>query len=248
MKYPLFAFFFSTLIVSFCSCNNGENKKKDYNLGDYKKKQNSDEPDSNTVAGINGKTLFKDYKFGQTMSEIKKTGSFEDCSDFFEMPALCIKNVNFLDDKYDAGLLFEDNVLKSVCLYTEFNEESYMSLPASLEKNNFQLVILQDDKEKIDVIQASKKQTRQNFLDKLTDFENRMLSGNDALIGFLEIKGVKKPVSQYTTSLELISDLPSSAREVDMNIITDDDGKRYLALSFTMVKNSIETLGKKEEF
>lgn len=42
---------------------------------------------------------------------------------FFETPALCVSNVKFLDNEVTAGLIFDNNLLKKVCLYTAYSND-----------------------------------------------------------------------------------------------------------------------------
>jgi hypothetical protein len=244
MKSLKASLFTALFFLSLVSCNSKKDNDKTKNINNIKDSISSVKKDT----GIVGQTLFKDYKFGQNIDEFKKSGKYEDCSDFFEQPALCIEGVSFLDNEYSAGLIFKNNQLEKVILYTEYSDEVYSTLPASLEKNNFQLVLLEDDKERLDILQLSKKQTRENFLQTITTFENRMLSGSDGLIAFLENKNLKKDIQQYASAAELVLDMPESGREIDLRIINGDDGKRYLSLCFALVKNELKGLGKKESF
>jgi hypothetical protein len=230
----------ATLFISLISCDSNEKKES--------KTTPADTVTVNKNVGALGQTLFKDYKFGQSIDEFKSSGEYQDCTDFFETPALCKEGVRFLDNDYSAGLIFNNNQLQKVILYTEFSEEIYQVLPASLQKNNFQLVLLADDAERIDLLVSGKKETQEKFWEMITVFENKMLSGNDGLIAFIETKDLKKEIQSYGSTAELLLDAPPPTREIDMRIITDEDGTRYISLSFILVKHELENLGKKESF
>ncbi len=121
------------------------------------KSAKSDTASTNKKESLEGLTLFKEYKFGQSIDEFKNNKEYEDCTDFFEAPAYCKYNVKFIDNEFSAGLIFKDSKLERVILDTEYDEELLSLLIMSLPQNNFiQPIVASDSKEINDIIKTFK--------------------------------------------------------------------------------------------
>lgn len=233
--------FFSLVLIIVSGC--GTDKKVDKES----KSAKLDSVSTNKKESLDGLTLFKEYKFGQSIDEFKNNKEYEDCTDFFEAPAYCKYNVKFLDNEFSAGLIFKDSKLERVILDTEYDEELLSQIILSLPQNNFFPVAASDSKENIDIVHTIKTKGQAYLEDKLNSMESRMPNESDVSFSFVEIKSGEKGKKNYSNMLDVYKSLPIDAREIAINIY-EEDGVKYIYLTFLLARNELNNLTKKESF
>jgi hypothetical protein len=228
-----FVFFFYLIIsVLLFSCSNVDSKKDDKSL-------TSKSEDSSTIVNSKvEKVLFKEYKDGQSISEFNTVKGYSDCTDFFGVKSFCKEGVSFLGNDFSAGFIFTETKLDKVILYTEYNEDLFTKIIASLPKNGFTPILLNDSKNGIyDLINAIKTKGEANAQQKMMEFVFQMASDeeNDYFISYVEHNNVDKKISKALanskTASEVVGTLPSNTRYCDLGIIIDDD-RSYITIGF----------------
>ncbi|NKC14213.1 MAG: hypothetical protein GKR94_19140 [Gammaproteobacteria bacterium] len=107
------------------------------------------------VSGAEGATLFKDYTFGMPKAHFQKMPGIEDATEYWGADALLLDNQTFLE--MDVGLIFTfvSEKLVSVAVLTDFDPEIHLKLFGAITRK-FDLVIIQNSNESLDLIELSK--------------------------------------------------------------------------------------------
>jgi hypothetical protein len=234
-------FLYYIVCVFLSACSTGKSDKEDKSI---RQDTTTVQPKDNLI----GLTLFKDYKFGQPMSDFSNNGEYEDCTDFFEQSALCKEGVTFLDNNFSSGLLFKDSKLEAVILDTEYDEEILSKILLSLPENNFYPVLARDSKKTIDIANMINTKGQDVLQEELTSLEERMPFESEVSISYVEMKNISNKNKKFNNVLEVFNGLPKESRELTINIIEDEDGTKYMFLNFRLAKNELNTLMKKESF
>lgn len=183
-------------------------------------------------------TLFKDFHYGEDISNFTTKKGFMDCSSEFGQSALCIDNIKFFGYDFTAALLFSDEKLKRISLLSDFDESIYKTLIASLPKNGFHAVIIQGKSERFDVIEEYKnKDNIESFKSKITSFESVQLTKGQVTYCFIEQPAVE--IKKYPNAVTAISKLPKQTREIDFSVVEEDDSA-VMILTFSLPKVFID--------
>jgi hypothetical protein len=202
--------------------------------------------DAKNAVNAKGAVLFKQYKYGQSISEFPVGNEYEDCSADMGKLARCAEGIDFMGSQYSLALIFQDNALESVSLFTEFSEDIYRKLMASLPKNGFTLSVMQGESERLDVIETINKESRDVSISKISAFESINLSGGQLTYVFLEspIEDLKK----YKGAVDAITKLPAKTRELDMTVAEDEESAQ-IVLKFGLPKITMRSVKvSKEKF
>jgi hypothetical protein len=192
--------------------------------------------------------LFKDFQYGQNISEFTTKKDFTDCSEEVGQSAICTDNIKFFGYDFTAALLFSDKKLTRVSLVSDFDESKYKTLIASLPKNGFNLVVIQGKSDRLDVIEAfNQKESLDSFKSKLTSFESVQLSQGQVTYSFVERPAVE--LKQYPDAVTAINKSPRQTREIDF-MVEEEDTPPQMILTFSLPKvfiNEIKNGGRVSE-
>lgn len=208
------------------------------------KQATNEMPDSIRGAGFSNATIFKEYKYGQPLSLYSSNSEYTDCSDVFGQTALCKENVQFLGHMFTAGLLFDNQQLTTVSLYTPYSDQLYTTIVSSLPQNNFGLFLLKDSKQQIDVLESFKTKGSDLTLKQINEFESRLADEPEINFSFVENPQQYQSCKNIT---ELLLQLKDDTRGLDLSLEEDTEGS-WLYLTFSFPKKDLQNMIKKETF
>lgn len=175
--------------------------------------------------------LFKDFAYDAPKASFAKTKGIYDCSADIGGDALCIDDVDFIGHKFVQVLAFTGAKLKAVSLVSmPYEQEVYTSSVAALTKS-FQLVAMANKQAQLDLIELAKKSKDKNdYVTKLTNFENQSLQAGNLTYTLFE--GVEMK-SSYTSAAVMGIDMPETVRAAELAITEEaDDSALVIRFSF----------------
>ncbi len=177
--------------------------------------------------------LFKDLAYDSPKAVNAKIKGAYDCTETMGSDALCVDNIDFIGHKFVQVLAFNDSKLKSVALYVEpFNQAVYASAAAALNKT-FVLTKLANVQEQLDLIELANKVTdRNDYVTRLTNFENQSLASGDLTYTFFEGVEVKK---SYTSTPVMTNAMPETVRAAEL-VVSEEGGESALFIRFSFPK------------
>jgi predicted sugar kinase len=157
--------------------------------------------------------------FGMTKSEIKQDPMIFDCSEEFELGALCSSSTNkFAGVEVVLAFRFGNNKLTDVILLIpEYNQESYFKLFGKIS-TKFQLLEMEDKKGVFDFVKLgflnpTEEWDLEKFVSKVEEFESQALLAKYISYKFFEksildnLKSNLKKLPKNYTSLLMTSDI-----------------------------------------
>ncbi|MCU1736132.1 MULTISPECIES: hypothetical protein [unclassified Pseudomonas] len=176
--------------------------------------------------------LFKSYAYGTPMADYKTADGYYDCSAEIGATALCLDNVDFIEHKFMAALVFSGAKLIMVSLVSPFDQDLYASAAGTLGKT-FKLSALSDGKSQLDVIQlAATSPSREVFASKLQNYESGGLSGGTLSYTFIE--GVDRD-KKFTDIAAQLAALPDNVRSAEL-MLTGEGSDSALIIRFGFPK------------
>lgn len=176
--------------------------------------------------------LFKSYGYDTPITKYTEAGGYYDCSEEVGAPARCIDDVDFIDQKFTAGLVFSGDKLIMVSLFAPYERELFGRAIGALAKS-FGLVALADGKSMLDLVDlAAKAKNKDEYTAKLTNYESVALNANNLTYSFIEgaasIKG--------TPSVSgLMAAAPANVRGADL-IVTGEGEESVIMIKFSFPK------------
>lgn len=190
--------------------------------------------------------LYHDYEFGMSRDEIFKDDQIYDCSEEFEKGALCLNEQKFIGEDVDIGFRFINEKLVTVILFTDFTEESYIAFTGALN-SKFQLVTIESDDKKIDLIVQIKKFAEPVFLKNISDFEQQALANGSIKYTFIEDVEFNKLAKSSANAVDLIMKADSNTRAVEYIISEVDEDTVVGLIQFSAPKKVLQLIQEKSE-
>lgn len=178
--------------------------------------------------------LFKKYAYDTPIAKYNQAAGYYDCSTEVGATARCLDDVDFLDQKFTAALVFSGDKLMSVSLIAPFDRDLYGRAIGALAKT-FTLVSLTDGKSVLDLVElASKAKNKDEYTAKLSNYENAALGGDGLTYSFVEGLTLAK-VKGATSVHNMMTSAPANTRGADL-IISDDGDESRIIISFSFPK------------
>ena len=175
--------------------------------------------------------LFKEYFFDMPMTSFIEKGGYQDCSEDLGGMALCLDEIDFLDEKLALGLRFSDKKLSTVLLVSEFSEKVYAKIFGTLSKN-FTLVMMRGKTDFLDLIELEKKVTdRKAFVGKITEYETLHLRNGQ--LSYLFVEQSAQELKKARTATEAQAQAPDRARTVELMVV-EDKNEATLMVEFSL--------------
>jgi hypothetical protein len=176
--------------------------------------------------------LFKSYAYDSAITEYTQAKGYYDCSKDVGGTAMCIDNVDFIDKKFTAALIFSGSKLVQVSLVSPFDQELYAGTAGVLAKS-FSLVSLTDGKSVLDLVEvASKSTSNDDFAAKFSNYESVGLSAGNMTYTFLEGTGSLKG---YKTAVSLLQAAPTNTRCAEL-VVRGEGAESVLIVRFSFPK------------
>ncbi len=190
-----------------------------------------------TSSADEGVKLFKNYYFGTNRDEILKEPNVYDCSDALGNQGLCVDNQTFSNVDLSYGFKFINNKLIQVVLFSEYSYENYLNLFGTIN-SKFTLTTMQTQTDRLDLLELYKNDFT-NANSRISSFESTALTNGNLTYIFIDNDNTtKETISNSDNVVQLIKNGDDNLREVDYQIITNEDGE-FLIVSFSVPKMSL---------
>lgn len=183
----------------------------------------------NAVAEDN---LFKKYAYDTPIAKYTEAAGYYDCSTDIGATARCLDDVDFLDQKFTAALIFSGDKLMMVSLLAPYDRDLFGRAIGALAKT-FTLVSLADGKSVLDIIEfAGKAKNKDEYTAKLTNYENVALAANELTYSFVE--GIT-PDKRAANVHSLMKSAPANIRGADL-IVSGEGDESSIIIKFSFPK------------
>jgi len=178
--------------------------------------------------------LFKTYAYDTPIAKYTEAAGYYDCSAEAGATARCLDDVDFLDQKFTAGLFFSGDRLMLVSLFAPYDRDLYGRAIGALAKT-FTLVALADGKSVLDLVElAGKTKSRDEYSAKLTNYESVALTANDLTYSFVE--GLTPAKAKGAANVHsLMNSAPANTRAADL-IISGEGDESNIIIKFSFPK------------
>ena len=117
--------------------------------------------------------LYKQYVVGMPKVFLQKAHTLEDCSARYEQGTLCLKNHSLAGEEAELAFRFLNDRLVSTVLMLPLSDVNKVKKMFHVLKTQFDLVLIEDGKEKFDILEVSANTFNKNeFTKMIADFEN----------------------------------------------------------------------------
>ena len=117
--------------------------------------------------------LYKQYVVGMPKIFLQKTHILEDCSTRYEQGTLCLQKHSLAGEEAELAFRFLNDRLVSVVLMMPLTDVGKIKKMFHALKTQFDLVLIEDGKEKFDILEVSNNTFNKNeFTKMIADFEN----------------------------------------------------------------------------
>lgn len=183
----------------------------------------------NAVAADN---LFKSYAYDTALANYTEAAGFYDCTADVGATARCIDDVDFIDHKFTASLIFSGDKLIIVSLFTPYDRDVFGRGIGALAKT-FKLLALTDGKSVLDLVElASKVKNKDEYTAKLSNYESIALASNDLTYTFFE--GITS-FNGASNAHSVVASAPANIRGAEL-IVTGDDDDSTIVIKFSFPK------------
>lgn len=176
--------------------------------------------------------LFKSYAYGSSIHQYTEKDGYYDCTAAFNQKAMCLDDVDFINHKFSAALVFYGDKLQSVVLLTPYNQEVYSAALVALF-NSFYLTIIKDSSREVDAVEMRTKLSTTDYNKKLSEFEREAFESKSLNCFFLE--GIKSS-DGYNTVQALLDSAPMNIRSGMLTFNGEGDGAGDLIIKFEFPK------------
>jgi hypothetical protein len=178
---------------------------------------------------VAGDNLFKSYAYDTPLANYTESAGFYDCSAQVGATAKCIDDVDFIDHKFTASLIFSGDKLMIVSLFAPYDRDLFGRAIGALGKT-FGLVALSDGKSMLDLVElAGKVKNKDEYSAKVTNYESIALNANDLTYSFIEgatsLKGAANAHSMMASA-------PANVRGADL-IVSGEGDESTIIIKFS---------------
>lgn len=176
--------------------------------------------------------LFKSYAYGSSIHQYSEKYGYYDCTAAFNEKAMCLDDVEFINHKFSAALIFNGDKLQRVVLVTPFDHEVYMAALGALF-SSFYLTIMKDSSREVDAVEMRTKLSTTDYNKKLNEFEREAFESKSLNCLFLE--GIKSSEG-YNTAQALLDSAPMNIRVGELVFRSEEGEAGDLMIKFEFPK------------
>ncbi len=128
---------------------------------------------STHVSAVEQIRLYKQYLIGMPKAFLQKSHVLEDCSSRYEQGTLCAQKHYLAGEESEIAFRFLDDRLVSIVLMVPLTDVSKIKKMFYAIKTQFDLVLIEDGKDKLDILEASSNTfNKSEFTQIIANFEN----------------------------------------------------------------------------
>ncbi len=187
---------------------------------------------SNTIIAADQIRLYKQYVVGMPMTYLQKVHALEDCTDKYEQGTLCMQNHSLSGENTEIAFRFLNKRLVSIVLMMPLNDVSKIKKMFYVMKSQFDLALIENDKERLDIIEISSNTfAKNNFTKMIADFENRAYQKHSIKYTFISKDEFKIQSRKARNFTEIFKDAPIHMRAATYSV-GRKDGQVIGTISF----------------
>jgi len=176
--------------------------------------------------------LYKQYIVGTPKTHLQKVHELQDCSAKYEQGTLCMQNHSLSGENAEIAFRFLNDQLVSVVLMMPLSDASKIKKMFYALKTQFDLVLIENGKERLDIIELSGDTFAKNEFTKLiADFENAAYKTHSIKYTFISKNEFKKQSRKARNFSEIFKDAPMHMRAATYSV-GRKDGQVIGTISF----------------
>ena len=176
--------------------------------------------------------LYKQYIVGTPKTHLQKIHKLEDCSIKYEQGTLCMQNHSLSGENTEIAFRFLKDQLVSIALMMPLSDVSKIKKMFYVLKTQFDLVLIEDGKERLDIIEISANTfAKQEFTKLIAEFENNAYQKYNIKYTFISKDEFKTQSLKARNFSEIFKDAPTHMRAATYSV-GRKDGQVIGTISF----------------
>ncbi|HIM96112.1 MAG TPA: hypothetical protein EYM53_05855 [Gammaproteobacteria bacterium] len=176
--------------------------------------------------------LYKQYIVGTPKTHLQKIHKLEDCSIKYEQGTLCMQNHSLSGENTEIAFRFLKDQLVSIALMMPLSDVSKIKKMFYVLKTQFDLVLIEDGKERLDIIEISANTfAKQEFTKLIAEFENNAYKKYNIKYTFISKDEFKTQSLKARNFSEIFKDAPTHMRAATYSV-GRKDGQVIGTISF----------------
>ena len=176
--------------------------------------------------------LYKQYIVGTPKTHLQKIHKLEDCSIKYEQGTLCMQNHSLSGENAEIAFRFLKDQLVSIALMMPLSDVSKIKKMFYVLKTQFDLVLIEDGKERLDIIEISGNTfAKQEFTKLIAEFENNAYKEYNIKYTFISKDEFKTQSLKARNFSEIFKDAPTHMRAATYSV-GRKDGQVIGTISF----------------
>ncbi|HIM54329.1 MAG TPA: hypothetical protein EYI82_02445 [Gammaproteobacteria bacterium] len=176
--------------------------------------------------------LYKQYIVGTPKTHLQKIHKLEDCSIKYEQGTLCMQNHSLSGENTEIAFRFLKDQLVSIALMMPLSDVSKIKKMFYVLKTQFDLVLIEDGKERLDIIEISGNTfAKQEFTKLIAEFENNAYKKYNIKYTFISKDEFKTQSLKARNFSEIFKDAPTHMRAATYSV-GRKDGQVIGTISF----------------
>lgn len=176
--------------------------------------------------------LYKQYIVGTPKTHLQKIHKLEDCSIKYEQGTLCMQNHSLSGENTEIAFRFLKDQLVSIALMMPLSDVSKIKKMFYVLKTQFDLVLIEDGKERLDIIEISGNTfAKQEFTKLIAEFENNAYKKYNIKYTFISKDEFKTQSLKARNFSEIFRDAPTHMRAATYSV-GRKDGQVIGTISF----------------
>lgn len=157
--------------------------------------------------------LYKQYLVGTPKAYLQKIHTLEDCSKRYEQGTLCMQNHTLAGEEAEIAFRFLNDRLVSIVLMMPLSDVNKIRKMFYALKTQFDLVMIEDANEQLDIIKLSKNTFSKNdFTQMIADFENNAYQNHNIKYTFISKEEFQSQSRKSRNFSEVFKDAPIKMR------------------------------------
>ena len=178
--------------------------------------------------------LYKQYIVGTPKTHLQKIHKLEDCSIKYEQGTLCMQNHSLSGENTEIAFRFLKDQLVSIALIMPLSDVSKIKKMFYVLKTQFDLVLIEDGKERLDIIEISANTfAKQEFTKLIAEFENNAYKEYNIKYTFISKDEFKTQSLKARNFSEIFKDAPTHMRAATYSV-GRKDGQVIGTISFVV--------------
>jgi len=173
---------------------------------------------SSIAAAADQIRLYKQYIVGMPKAYLQKVHKLEDCAAKYEQGTLCMQDHFLSGENAEIAFRFLNDRLVSIVLMMPLDKKMFYVL-----KTQFDLVLIENDKERLDIIEISANTfAKKDFTKMIADFENEAYQKHNIKYTFISKDEFKTQSRKAHNFSEVFKDAPIKMRAATYRVGSKD--------------------------